>query len=83
MNREQKEKFKGIIEEGKWNYVFKYGVVYWGFLTATLFILFNKFILGDQIDSFFVFLDYFIFGIGGLIVGLIGWKNINKKVNQK
>ena len=82
MNREQNEKLKDIIKEGKWNYIFKYGVIYWGLLTATLFILFNKFILEYKIDSFSISLDYILFGIGGLIVGILGWKNINKKVKQ-
>ncbi len=82
MNKRQKEKLREIIEEGKWNYVFKYGLG-WGFLTATLIILFNKFILEYKIDSFDVSLNYILFGIGGLIVGLIGWKNINEKIKQK
>lgn len=82
MNKKQKEKLKEIIEEGKWNYVFKYGLS-WGFLMAMFFILFEKFIYEYKINSSDVLFNFIIFGIAGLIVGLIGWKRINKKVKQK
>jgi hypothetical protein len=68
---------------GKWNFVFTYGVVRWGMLCALLIILFNKFILDQKIDSFDVTLNIILFGIGGLIVGLWSWSNINKKLKEK
>ncbi len=82
MNKKQKEKFKEIIEEGKWNYVAKYGLR-WGAIMFFFFILWNKFIMEYEIDDFYIILNFIIWGIGGLIIGLWGWKNINKKVKEK
>lgn len=82
MDREEKEKLKKIIKEGKGNYIIKYGLR-WGAIMFLFFILWDKFIMDYEMDSFIIILNFIVWGIGGLIVGLWGWKNINKKVNQK
>ena len=82
MNNKQREKMKDMIAMGKWNYIFKYGLS-WGFLTAILIILFNKFILDYKITSWDISIYFISFGIGGFIYGSILWKYINKKVKQK
>lgn len=82
MNKKQKEKFKEIIEEGKWNYVTKYGLR-WGAIMFFFFILWDKFIMEYEIDTFNILLNFIIWGIAGLIIGLWGWKNVNKKFKEK
>lgn len=82
MNKTQKEKLKEYVDMGKWNFVFTHGVVRWGMLCALIFILFEKFILDQKIDSSDVTFNIIIWGIGGLIVGLWSWSSINKKLKE-
>ena len=82
MNKIQKQKFKEYINMGKWNYISKYGLR-WGAIMFFFFILWDKFILGYEIDNFIIILNFIIWGIGSLIVGLWSWNNINKKIKEK
>ena len=79
MNKAEKKKLKEIIKQGKWNYVLTYGSMYaiFMFLGSWFFI---KFI---EEGEFWVGLHMIIWGIAGLIIGLWGWSNINKKIKEK
>lgn len=81
MNKLKKAKLKEIIEEGKWNFVFKYGLR-WGAIMFFFFILWDKFIMEYEIDTFLIVLNFIIWGVAGLIMGLWGWKRINKQAKQ-
>ena len=78
----REEKFKELIKEGKWNFVFKYGLGWGAFMF--LFILFYDKIIEnyswDLLDTLFHFI---LLGILGLIAGLWGWSRINKKLKRK
>ena len=79
MNKAQKEKLKEIISAGKWNYVLTYGSRY-ALLMFLFSWLFIKFIFEEE---FYVGLYVILWGIAGLIIGLWGWSNINKKIKEK
>ena len=83
MNPKQKEKLKELVEMGKWNYVFTKGVLYFGGLMFLFFILWEKFIMGYEIDEFTIIFNFIIWGIAGLIFGLWTWSSINKKLKEK
>jgi len=78
MNKEKRKKFKEYRDIGKWNYILTYGGRY-----AILMFLgmwfFTKFILEEV---FYVGLNMVLWGIGGLIIGLWGWHNINKELSK-
>ncbi len=82
MDKKQKEKLKGIIEGGKWNYILKM-VLYFGGFMSLFFILWQKFIFEEKIESSDILFNIILFGIGGLIVGLWTWSHINKKFKEK
>ncbi|MCK4997831.1 hypothetical protein KAS08_06025 [Candidatus Pacearchaeota archaeon] len=79
MNKSEKKKFKEIIKQGKWNYVLTYGSRYAILMFLSMWF-FGKFILEEE---FYVGLNMVIWGIAGLIIGLWGWSNVNKKINEK
>jgi len=79
MDKKQKAKLKELVEGGKWNYVLTYGSRYALFMFL-FFWFFTKFILEEE---FWVGLNLVIWGIAGLIIGLWGWSNINKKLKEK
>ena len=81
--KEERKKLENLIEKGKWNYVFEYGVVRWGVSVALFMILFTKFILDEKITSSDVFVYFIIFGICGILFGLWTWSNINEKIKAK
>ncbi len=79
MNKAQKQKLKEIVKQGKWNYVLGYGSMYALFMFLFLWF-FTKFIFEEE---FYVGLNMIIWGIAGLIIGLWGWSDINKKIKEK
>jgi len=79
MDKKQKEKFKELVQMGKWNYVLTYGSRYALFMFL-FFWFFTKFIFEEE---FYVGFNMIIWGIAGLIIGLWGWSNINKKLKEK
>lgn len=82
MNKNKKKEIKRTVDMGKWNYIFTYGIR-WAMLCGFLLILFDKFILDKKITEFSVAFDVIIWGIAGLIIGLWGWNNANKKLEEK
>ena len=83
MNKQQKEKMKEMVDMGKWNYVFTYGVARWGAIMFFFLILWNKFILEYEIDTFIIILNFVTCFIGGLFFGIWTWSSINKKLKEK
>ncbi len=83
MNKKQKEKLKEIIGGGKWNYVLTRGVVYFGGIMFFFFILWQKFVLEEKIESSDIIFNFIIWAIAGLIFGLWTWSSINKKFKEK
>jgi len=79
MTKQEKEKLKGVIAQGKWNFILVRGMLLWGGLTAFLIILFDKFILGEPLDMVDINVIIIIFLIGGLVLGYWTWSKINKK----
>lgn len=70
--REIKE-FKEIKEEGALAYIFRVGLIYFGFPFFFIMYFINRFILGHTFDSldfhFFIWLSI----IAGIIYGIWGW----------
>ncbi len=78
MNKIEKQKLEEIVKRGKWNYVLTYGSRYALFMFL-LFWFLDKFIFEEK---FYVGVNIIIWGIAGLIFGLWGWSNINKKLKE-
>jgi len=82
MNKKQKAKLKKTVEMGKWNYVLRIGVLYFGGITF-IFLLFMDFI--EKREN--IPLDFIAYPliciILGLIFGLWAWNNINKRFKGK
>jgi len=76
---DKKEKLKELVEMGKWNYVLGYGS-WFAIIMFLAMWFFTKFILEKE---FYVGMNIIIYGIGGLVIGLWGWSNINKKIKEK
>ena len=77
------EKWERTRSKGKWNFIVKYGVLFWGLITAVLFSLFVSLVLRDA--SFFVVLPISIvlFPIGGMAWGLVMWNYTEKLYNKQ
>ena len=82
MNEKQREKIKDMIKDGKWNFVTKYGVGFGAFMFF-FFIVWQKFIMEEEIDSFTILFNLILWAIAGLIFGLWMWNIFNKKVKEK
>lgn len=84
MSTEQRkfEKWERTRSKGKWNFIIKYGVVFWGLLTAVLCSLFISLVLRKA--SFFEILplSLVLFPIGGIAWGLAMW-NYTEKIYHK
>ena len=90
-----KENWQKIREKGKVNFVWKYGVLYWGIpagiIASILMDLFDQFI-----ENYFTFpssiltlnflkgmiIYVIIFAIGGYIYGFIAWEHFERKYKQ-
>jgi len=85
MKKEKRQKYEKFVKSGKWNYIYKYGLLR-GFLIGTLFLFFDLFIF-IRYNSEPIYKDiiiiYVIFLIGGFFFGLFAWRAINKKLNNK
>ena len=76
------ERWEKTRSKGKWNYIFKYGVLFWGLGTAVLYSLF--FSLFNKWCSFLEVLPLSIvlFPLGGIGYGVATWYS-NEKVYHK
>ena len=81
-SKKQLRQMKEIVDDGKWNFVLVRGIVFWGGGMALFMILFNKFILGEEMNIIDINIFLIIFTIGGLIWGLIVWESMKKKIRE-
>ena len=67
------EKWERTRLKGKWKFIFKYGVFFWGLGTAILFSLFFSMVL--KITSFLRILPIalVLFPLGGIVWGATMW----------
>ena len=72
-------KLEETIKHGKWNFILIKGVLYFGGIMFLFMTLFDKFILGYEIDNSTIYFNMVIWGIGGLIFGLWCWSAMKKK----
>ena len=79
IDEEERKKLEKMIKLGKWNYVLIYGSRYALFMFLFSWF-FTKFIFEEE---FYVGLHMILWGIAGLIIGLWGWRTINKKIRRK
>lgn len=66
----------GLTQKDKWNFIFKYGVLFWGLSAAAISILIKYFVSDDSITlkDFVAFITFPIMGIfGGCICGDTRW----------
>lgn len=74
MNKQKSEKLRALIEKGKWSYIFKYGVLFWGVLTAILFSALMHFTTSVPFTfTDIIFIALALFPIGGFFWGLAMW----------
>lgn len=80
--REKIKKWEGIRAKGKWHFIIKYGVLFWGLGTAVLFSLVMSFVLWE--DPFLSILkeSLMLFPLGGIAWGAVMWF-VNKKSYKK
>ena len=76
------EKWERTRSKGKWNFVLKYGVLFWGLGTAVLFSLFIPMV--SRTESFLGILPFalVLFPIGGIVLGVATWY-ISEKAYHK
>lgn len=77
------DKWERTRSKGKWNFALKYGVLFWGLLTAVLFSLFFSISLKDI--SFFGILPVAIaiFPFAGFFWGVAFWNFMEKTYQKK
>jgi len=78
---EEIEKLEKLIKNGKWNYVTKLTLFFGIFMTIFM-TLYQKYIIGTEIDLFTINLNIIVYMIGGFILGLWSWRSINKKLKK-
>ena len=93
MNKTEKQKLETIIKKGKWNYVLKYGVLYWGLgllffteIVNRLFFLDEPTLIFNPTSRADISINIFSIGIFlfvGLMIGLWGWESINERIKNK
>ncbi len=66
------------IRQGKWRYIFLYGVLGWGIGSAILYSLFLH-ITGSAHFTSSIKLALILFPIAGFFWGLVMWRILNKK----
>ena len=76
------EKWERTRSKGKWNFVLKYGVLFWGLGTAVLFSLFIPMV--SRTESFLGILPFalVVFPIGGIVLGVAAW-HLSEKAYHK
>ena len=68
---------------GMFNFVLIKGVLYWGGLMCLVFVLLSWLFMGEAFDSSVVVFNIVIWGIGGLIFGLVTWYLMGKRYKEK
>ncbi len=81
MNEKRLKQIQKFLRMGKWNYVLKRGVLFWGVSMAVLMNIFYL-IMGVGFSLGFILVTTVIFLIGGLIFGLWTWYLFNKKLKS-
>ena len=77
------EKWERTRSKGKWNFVLKYGVLFWGLGTAVLFSLFIPMV--SRTESFLGILPFALvaFPIGGIVLGIVSWQLSEKAYHKQ
>ncbi|MCX7747092.1 MAG: hypothetical protein N2645_09410 [Clostridia bacterium] len=78
---ERWKKWEKTIEKGKFNYCLWYGMIGWGLPVGFMLSLLDFYRTGGNMDTtaIIVFVvKMIVFMAGGIVYGLLTWKNINK-----
>jgi hypothetical protein len=71
------EKWENTRAKGRWSYILKYGVLYWGVTAGVLFSLIGHLVMDEPQPS--LFQNIIIFGIAGIGRGAWRWILAEKK----
>jgi uncharacterized membrane protein len=69
-----------IVAQGKWRFIFTYGVTAWGLSTAALYSMVMYFIY--HWNALGIALSFVLFPIGGVVWGAIMWRRIKIRFDQ-
>lgn len=81
MNQQKIEKLKVLVEKGKWPYVLKHGVLFWGLPTAVFWSVIMYFMDGTPVVER-LFIALVVFPICGFFLGLLNWFFINRELRK-
>lgn len=77
MKKEQADQWAKTREKGRWHFIFVWGVLFWGGVTAILWSVFMS-VFSDQGFVGVVKVALPIFMIGGFVWGLLMWTGANR-----
>ena len=69
--------------KGKWNYIIKYGMLYFGLMMAVLVSFINPLILGGDISISRIIMSFILFPLAGIGWGAITWWNMERKYSRQ
>jgi hypothetical protein len=81
MTPQQITRIEAIIKQGRTKYVILNGVIGWGLLTATLFVIWTYF-TKTQISPKDVIIPFILFPIGGIFWGLFMWHYFKRRIES-
>lgn len=76
------ERFERIRSRGPWNFILRFGVVYWGVTTAVLFTIFMSVFSDDLIGRTFL-TAMIVFPVGGFFWGAFMWSFMNRRADRE
>lgn len=81
MNQQERDKLEKVIAMGKWPYIFKAGVVAWGWTTFVLYLVISL-IVYNRLAFVETLALFAAFSLAGFVRGIYGWHRSSERWTQ-